>query len=165
MKAIYGALLRSALIGVVSMLGSGMAASEDAVTTIKLHQSPPELTTVDSGKTGRSAGDILAFEADLQGEHGLTAKLNGYNSIMEIAVGGKRREDRISHIVFDFGDGSTIIVAGRSSYNPDTLEISNSLPQPRAIIGGTGKYIGARGEVATVRNSDGSYEHSIALVR
>ena len=36
--------------------------------------------------------------------------------------------------------------------------------QVRAVIGGTGTYIGARGQVTTVRNDDGSYEHSFELL-
>ena len=146
------------------VIGVGEALSGGSVTTIKLHQSPPDLTTVDVGLAGRSAGDILAFEAKLQGDSGLTAILNGYNLIMDPASGDQKIEDRFSHIVLDFGNGSTIIVAGRSTYQPNTLEIANSLPQPRAIIGGTGKYIGARGQVTTVRNEDGSYEHTVELL-
>jgi hypothetical protein len=165
MKAVNISLFSLTLPGAVTILGLSVAASENAVTIIKLHQSLPQLTTVDSGQKGRSPGDVLAFKADLQGNDGLTAKLYGFNSIMDVAVGSKKIEDRVVHIVVDFGNNSTIIVAGRSTYQPDALEIKDGLPQPRPIIGGTGRFIGARGQVMTVRNPDGSYEHSIELIQ
>jgi hypothetical protein len=36
--------------------------------------------------------------------------------------------------------------------------------QIRAVIGGTGKYIGARGQVTTTRNDDQTYEHRFELL-
>lgn len=165
MKNVSKVFFSTMLLGMSMVLGVGEALSDGSVTTIKLHQSPPDLTTVDIGQAGRSPGDILAFEANLQGENGLTAVLNGYNLIMDTASRDQKVEDRFSHIVLDFRNGSTIIVAGRSTYQPNKLEIANSLPQPRAVIGGTGEYIGARGQVTTVRNEDGSYEHTVELVK
>ena len=37
-------------------------------------------------------------------------------------------------------------------------------PQLRAVVGGTGIYMGARGQLTTVRNEDGTYEHLIELM-
>jgi hypothetical protein len=36
--------------------------------------------------------------------------------------------------------------------------------QLRAVVGGTGDFIGARGQVATTRNDDGSYRHEFTLL-
>jgi hypothetical protein len=33
------------------------------------------------------------------------------------------------------------------------------IPQKNAVVGGTGKYKGVRGEVTTTRNEDGTYTH------
>lgn len=39
------------------------------------------------------------------------------------------------------------------------------MPQIRAVIGGTGDYMGARGQLTTTRNEDGTYEHLIELMK
>jgi hypothetical protein len=164
MQAINTIAARLFGIGLATV-GFGVGAfAADVVTTIKLHQSPPDLTTVDLGQEGRSVGDVLGFEAKLQEDNKVVATINGYNVIMDVAGSGEKLEDRFSHIVFDFGNGSTIVIAGRSAYTPSTLEIVDKVEQPRAIVGGTGKYIGARGQVTTSRNPDGSYNHIIELV-
>ena len=68
-------------------------------------------------------------------------------------------------MVFDFGEGNTIVVGGKSIYpNIDKSEIVENQPQLRAIIGGTGSFIGARGQISTKRNDDGTYEHLVELV-
>jgi alpha-D-ribose 1-methylphosphonate 5-triphosphate synthase subunit PhnG len=36
--------------------------------------------------------------------------------------------------------------------------------QVRAVIGGTGDYIGATGQITTTRNDDGSYDHVVELI-
>jgi alpha-D-ribose 1-methylphosphonate 5-triphosphate synthase subunit PhnG len=33
------------------------------------------------------------------------------------------------------------------------------IAQKRAVVGGTGKYRGIKGEVTTTRNEDGTYKH------
>lgn len=146
----------------VSVVGGTAAAQERVV--IKLHQAPPELTTIDNGAVGRSGGDIMTFEAPLTGENGRKAILNGYVVTVDTANAAEGSEDRLSHMVFDFGKGTTIVTAGRSSYTPVEVEITDEIPQVRAVIGGTGDYIAARGQVTTVRHKDGSYDHIIELV-
>ena len=36
--------------------------------------------------------------------------------------------------------------------------------QVRAVIGGTGRFLGARGQVTTIRAEDGHYDHTFELV-
>lgn len=38
-------------------------------------------------------------------------------------------------------------------------------PVVRAILGGTGKYMGARGQLASTRNGDGSYTQVFTLLK
>ena len=146
------------------ILAAGTAAAEER-TVIKLHQAPPELNNVDNGPSGRSGGDVMTFEAPLTGDNGLKAVLNGYVVIVDTANAQESSEDRFSHMVFDFGKGSTIVTAGRSSYAPTKTEIAEEAPQVRAVVGGTGDYFAARGQVTTVRHKDGSYDHTIELAK
>jgi hypothetical protein len=34
-----------------------------------------------------------------------------------------------------------------------------------AVVGGTGKYIGARGQMVTTRRDDGTYRHVLTLLK
>ena len=164
MNTVGKAVLVAALLSAMTIFGVGEASSEVAVKIMKFHQSAPHLSTLDAGQAGRSPGDIVAFAATVKGEDGLTAELNGYDVIMDIAGETEQVEDRFTYVVVNFGDNSTMIVAGRSTFSPASPEIANGSPQVRAIIGGTGKFIGALGQVTTVRNPDGSYDHIVELL-
>ena len=74
-------------------------------------------------------------------------------------------QDRIVQMVFDLGDTNTLVIGGKSVYpHKGGHEMKENQPQIRAIIGGTGNFIGARGQATTTRNDDGTYEHRIQLV-
>ena len=70
----------------------------------------------------------------------------------------------IFHRYLDLGEGNSLVVAGRSVYKSKNQEIEPGVAQVRAVIGGTGLYIGAAGQVTTTRNADGSYDHVVELV-
>ncbi len=164
MNTVGKAVLGAALLSTMTIFCIGEASSESAVKMMKFHQSAPDLSTLDTGQVGRSPGDIVAFAATVKGENGLTAMINGYDVIMDVAGETEKFEDRFTYVVVDFGDNSTMVVAGRSTFSPTSPEIANNSPQVRAIIGGTGRFIGAQGQVTTVRNPDGSYDHIVELL-
>ena len=56
------------------------------------------------------------------------------------------------------------MVAGGSVYAQGTQEMPAGRPQVRAVIGGSGTFIGARGHVTTTREADGTYEHRFELL-
>jgi hypothetical protein len=67
-------------------------------------------------------------------------------------------EQRTTLLSFTFGDRQDqIIVLGVVDYSPTGAEFNAGQPVVRAVIGGTGKYMGARGQLASTRNADGSY--------
>ena len=140
------------------------AMAAEVKQTIKLHQQPPALVSVDLGTAGNSDGDMLALQAALEGSGGAKATLYGPPLTVGIPHGADKTEDRAGQIYVDFGGGNSIVVAGRSVYGGGEKEMPKGAPQLRAVIGGTGAYIGARGQVTTVRNADNSYDHVIELL-
>jgi len=138
--------------------------ADEATKVIKLHQEPPVLANVDLGKAGGSHGDMLAFEAALTGEGGAKATLHGLLITVDIPDGADTLEDRSGQLYIDFGGGNSVVIAGRSVYEGGQAEMTKGTPQLRAIIGGTGEYMGARGQVSSVRNADNSYDHTLELV-
>ena len=137
-----------------------------ATQTLKVHQELPDLTHIDLDKEGASHGDLLAFDATVSSDNGMKGKLSGF--IMTVDIPQKDHEvfqDRIVQLVFDFGEANTIVVGGRSVYpHLDKSEMKKNEPQYRAVIGGTGTFMGARGQIQTTRNDDGTYEHLIELM-
>jgi hypothetical protein len=128
-------------------------------------QDAPALTDVDIGPKGKSHGDMLAFEAALRSEAGHTGTLRGI--LFTVALPGERRphEGRIGQLYIDLGNGDSLVVSGGTIYSGQNTEMTVNAPQVRAVIGGTGEFIGARGQVTTTRKTDGSYEHSFELVK
>jgi hypothetical protein len=67
---------------------------------------------------------------------------------------------------FTFADRKDQIIAfGVSDYSPSAAEFEAGQPTVRAILGGTGKYMGARGQLASTRNADGSYTQVFTLLK
>jgi len=155
-------------VGVVflAMAHFGALQAAEVTTKLTIHQDEPTLVHVDLGQKGQSHGDLLVFDAPVQSTDGDKGKLSGF--LLTVDIPERNQEvfqDRIVSMVFDLGDANTLVISGKSVYpHPGELEMVKNNPQIRAIIGGTGKYIGARGQISTTRDDDGGYTHHIELV-
>jgi hypothetical protein len=140
--------------------------SQNTITSIKLHQELPKIVHIDLGVVGNSTGDLMAFDSVLSNDKGMTGMLSGYITTIDIPNETETFEDRMVHMVFEFGGANTIVVGGKSVY-PKILgaEFTKLKPQIRAVVGGTGEYMGARGQLTSTRNEDGTYEHLIELMK
>ena len=67
-------------------------------------------------------------------------------------------------IALDSGNKIQILKDGLIGRKNAGSEFKKQIPQVRAVIGGTGDYMGARGQLTTTRNEDGTYEHLIELM-
>ncbi len=56
------------------------------------------------------------------------------------------------------------MVAGEVIYPGEDVEMTQNAEQLRAVVGGTGEFMGARGQVETTHNDDGSYRHEFTLL-
>lgn len=155
------ALLVAILWNVMPCAPTAIAAE---VTEFTVHQESPALASVDIGYAGKSHGDMLAFEAAIYTEDGKEGTLSGLLITVDLPRGKSVFEDRIGNLVFAFGESDSLVVAGASAYAPDATEMKTEHPQIRAVIGGTGTYLGARGQVTTTRNDDGTYDHAFKLI-
>jgi hypothetical protein len=138
--------------------------SAEEWSEFKVRQEIPTLETIDIGDEGKSHGDMLAFKATISNEEGEIGILSGILITVNLPTDQSAVEDRMGNLIFTFGDSDSLVVAGASVYAPDKTEMNANQPQVRAVIGGTGKYLGARGEVTTTRNDDGTYDHDFRLV-
>lgn len=146
-----------------AMLALPVQAGETNVFMVR--QEAPVLAHADLATEGASHGDMLAFQAKFTTEAGTAGVLNGLLITVDIADGELDvLEDRIGQLAFDFGNGDSILAGGQSVYPGTDHEMSADAPQLRAITGGTGTYMGARGQITTTRNTDGSYEHMFELM-
>jgi len=75
-------------------------------------------------------------------------------------------ERRATLLFFTFADGKDQIIAfGAADYSASAPEFDAGRPVVRPVLGGTGKYIGARGQVTSTRNGDGSYTQVFTLLK
>lgn len=133
---------------------------------IKITQFPPDITYLDLGKEGSSHGDLLAYDARFVTDDGVNGILSGY--LLTIYIPKKEEkpfQEKLAQVVFDFNHGNTLVIAGKAAY-PDAegSEMQEAVPQYRAVVGGTGIYSGAKGQLITTRQTDGTYHHVIEFV-
>ncbi len=156
----------AALLAAVIAVAPGVVAGDDDRTrTYVIDQEPPTLHVAEVVAADGAHGEILAFDASITAEDGRSGRLHGLLTVSAVREGGAvRLEDRIGQIVFDLGDGDSLMVIGGSIYAVRGAEMEPGREQVRVVAGGTGDFIGARGEVATVRAADGSYTHTFTLL-
>ena len=72
-------------------------------------------------------------------------------------------ENRMTSAVFSFGGSDRVLLEGIGTYPKAGATVKVDATLERAIIGGTGKYAGARGTVMTTHLPDGSWQHVLNL--
>jgi hypothetical protein len=97
----------------------------------------------------------------------VTGEVFGTKTLVKLATDtNPNLEKRATLLFFTFGDRQDqIIVLGVLDYSPTAAEFDASQPVVRAILGGTGKYMGARSQLASTRNTTGSYTQVFTLLK
>ena len=163
-----GVALGLALAALLSILAfsAPVYASKPATETFTVIQAQPDIKHVDLGSPGGSHGDMLAFEAPFTTESGAKGVMSGIIITVALPGGdGDEHFDRVGNIVLDFGGVDSLVLAGKSLYGTGEGEMNKDTPQVRAVTGGTGRYIGARGQITTTRVTSGEYKHVVELLK
>lgn len=156
-----------AVIALVAISGLGLSACGAAETTFTLTQSAEDevqLTPLNLNPDG-DAGDVTAFDVPVRKDGELYGAVMGtMTKVGSIGDGwNTEREERMYTAVFDLPQGQ-ISVLGISYYREGDTLLPAGEPVTRAIVGGTGEYVGVDGDITTVRNADGSYTHTVRII-
>lgn len=148
------------------MFSALVYASKLATETFTVIQAQPTITNIDVAAPVGSHGDMLAFKAPFTTENGAKGVISGIIITVALPDGvGGEHFDRVGNIVLDFGGVDSLVLAGKSLYGTCEGEMTKYTPQVRAVTGGTGRYIGARGQITTTRVTSGEYKHVIELLK
>ena len=158
------ALSASALIGACDA-----HSSNSSTQTLTVYEDAPKMSLLDLGAPGSSLGDVYHFSAQLRSKPGgpVTGELMGSKTLIKLASDANSNlERRATLMFFTFAEPNDQIIAfGVANYSPNIPEFEAGQPAVRAILGGTGKYIGARGQLTTTRNADGTYTQVFTLLK
>ena len=160
----FGALFASVLIA-----GCGAHSGNRSTETFTVYEDAPKMSLLDLGAPGKSLGDVYHFSAPLHSERGgpVTGEVIGSKTLVKLPTDANPNlERRATLLFFTFAGGKDQIIAfGASDYSPSAPEFEAGQPVVRPVLGGTGKYMGARGQVTSTRNSDGSYTQVFTLLK
>lgn len=147
----------------------GARCSNPSNETLTVYEDAPKMSLLDLGQPGNSPGDVYNFSAALRSSPGgqPTGEVFGSKTLIKLATDANPHlEKRATLLFFTFGDHQDQIVAsGITDYAASAGEFTASQPVIRPILGGTGKYVGARGQLTSTRNADGSYTQVFTLLR
>lgn len=142
----------------------GHLAQADDMTTFSITSPAKEPITIDLGEPGRSVGDLRLINIPFTGDEGIAGTLNGMLVTVDVPDGEDTQLDTMGQLIFDFGGTDSIIVAAESKMVPEGDVLMLDGQQVRAVLGGTGKFVGARGQMLTGQNPDGTWEATFQLM-
>ena len=126
-------------------------------------------THLDLRPPGNSPGDVYHFFAPLRSKPGgpVIREVFGSKTLSKVTTeANPDSEKRATLLFFTFTDRQDQIIAlGVHDYSPTAAEFSAGKSVLRAILGGTGKYIGARSQLTSTRNADGTYTQVFAFLK
>jgi hypothetical protein len=167
-KLLPSVLVLSAFVALPLGLGacgdSESSASDTAssIADFELQSAAPVISSVDVGATGPSAGDTEVFTAAISNDSTPFGTLVGTKVLLEL--GGQNSIPTglglfQNQLTFRL-PGGDITVLGVQQFPLDTTDTAAFAEMAktatvRAISGGTGEYVGARGEVTSVPQPNG----------
>jgi hypothetical protein len=184
-KWIY-AVLAALLIVSFGMAESILTTSNTSEQFTVYHENNTKRTFIDNPPAGPSVGDIYYFNATLHtgNETGpVVGEMFGTQTVVryepakiitayENATGTTAQEQRLLYECFSFVNKTDIdkrdqIIVGsvwdNSNVQSPTMDINETVV--KAILGGTGEYVGVRGQVVAIHNADGGFTFVFTILR
>lgn len=126
------------------------------------HGVAPAPVYLDNGEKGESVGDVRIWHFEGTTGEGASVVMEWIMTTTGLDTAGEGAESRVTLGVFSFTgfDEDQILLQGIGLYPNTSNTFKPNSRLTRAIIGGTGKYKGACGEVLSVHKDDGSWEHT-----
>lgn len=149
---------------VLSLLAAGCAQGPRSMD-FSLTQQAPRIDKTDVGAKGDSSGDTEEFYATLIRDGKPAGHISGVlinEDMPNDVVGVPGAEERLTLLSFNLPDGE-IMVGGQALYPAGEQTMKTQDPAVRPVIGGTKAYIGAKGEVTTIKQPDQTYLHQFHL--
>jgi hypothetical protein len=135
---------------------------------ITVHHATVAMTTIPVNRNGgpASLGDVRVANAVLTDRAGSRiGELHGTLTTTAIDAPGPGDEIRQSNLVFQIGrPQDQIVVGGESAYPASGSTIAKATTTIRPILGGSGRYAGARGTARTDHFADGTWRHVFRLM-
>lgn len=132
-----------------------------------LHDAAPPPTYVDLGEPGESVGDQRIWHFAGVTPNGAPVVMDWIMTTTRIDDTAEGIESRVTLGVFSFSgdDVNQLLLEGVGLYPAagSTFKADSSLT--RAIIGGTGRFRGARGEVVSTHLEDDTWQHVFRIRR
>ncbi len=120
-------------------------------------------TTIVLGTDGGAVGAVRTFHADAAADDGTSGTFDAtmVTTSVDEAAG---LETRLTTIVFSVNDGADqLILSGSAVYPAAGSTIKTAATVIRPIIGGSGRWSGARGWAESTHEEDGSWTHAFHL--
>jgi hypothetical protein len=149
------------MIGAAIVVSAGCGGDGETLSVVAPAKGQ-HLSTVDLGREGKSGGDVYVFDGPLLDSEEEESVGSVYGTQTSIALDSDS-ETVQAMITYDFRDGDRITVGGIGEYPRGDRGLIENQEFERPILGGTGRYAGARGAVTSVRRPDDSYEHTFEI--
>jgi hypothetical protein len=164
-----GMMALATLSASVLIAACGARCANPSPETFTVYTDAPKMSLLDLGQPGNSPGDVYHFFAPIRSSPGgqITGEVFGSKTLIKLAKDANPNlENRATLLFFTFnGREDQIVVFGVTDYPPTAGEFAAGQPVVRPILGGTGKYMGARGQLTSTRNADGSYTQVFTLLK
>lgn len=160
-RALISALTLATVV-VLAGAVAGFASSSDP-QTVHVRTKSPQIKTLDFPPTGKSPGDVYVFSATLTSGNGkqVIGRLRGTQTDIRVEGGMETVQGMLT---YELGRGNELVVGGLSAYPlKGTAGLLKGKVFVRPVLGGSGKYAGAHGQVFSKQLSGGRYDQVFKL--
>jgi hypothetical protein len=141
---------------------SGSASSGDQQTVHLISSKPQPLTYLDFPPKGKSPGDLYVFSGTLYAANGRTVigRVRGTQTDIKIEHGMETVQGMLT---YELGTGNQLVVGGLSEYPRKGTGLLTGRTFVRPVLGGSGRFAGATGQVFSKQLPNGRYDQVFKL--